>query len=506
MEAQKDWKMKKIRPIGIVTIGAFFCLFAFFTVAHPMYIYDTDDWTYISSHRHALPMTHAWNPTKILPETLMPLAAEIGVRFIMPFSGDYIGAMAYAFAFFVAMFIVLYILAFGRVLKEKFSLDDKVISIMLVIFLLWHFLPFNVNGGGGANSYLFYSSNVTCYFNYVIPALLNAIMVMYLMTHHQIEWKNEKRDLRNGFLILAIYLCINSNLFHSAVLMSYIGMRLIVSLAGKIYAKEYKDMQAFLTGYILSNFGDLLVSVVWVLSAVMEAKGGRAHMGYGQFLLKESFNLFVNSIVEMNVFFRFGGTVVIILGLVAFMAARLNGTQGDDECIYCRWLYKNVICLTLAALYLILLCARVSPHYITKADVMIVWMFYLILLVMGSLAYLVKKVRLVCWILPLALYVLIFETIIDEGTYKDTYAIAYSADTIKALDENLIKQVVKAEEAGLDEVEVLVPYLRDESWPIAISYGGDRISVSLFRHGITHKQMKIHLVMDQSLNEEFHLP
>lgn len=149
MEAQKDWKMKKIRPIGIVTIGAFFCLFAFFTVAHPLYIYDTDDWTYISSHRHALPMTHAWNPTKILPETLMPLAAEIGVRFIMPFSGDYIGAMAYAFAFFVAMFIVLYILAFGRVLKEKFSLDDKVISIMLVIFLLWHFLPFNVNGGGG---------------------------------------------------------------------------------------------------------------------------------------------------------------------------------------------------------------------------------------------------------------------------------------------------------------------------------------------------------------------
>lgn len=127
----------------------------FFTVAHPLYIYDTDDWTYIASHRHALPMVQQWNPIKILPETLMPFVAEIGVRFIMPFSGDYINAMMYAFAFVVASSIVIYTYMFGKVIKEKFDLNDKVTSVMLAIVLLLHFLPFNVNNS--QNGYLFYS-------------------------------------------------------------------------------------------------------------------------------------------------------------------------------------------------------------------------------------------------------------------------------------------------------------------------------------------------------------
>lgn len=485
--------------------GVFLCLFVFFTVAHPLYIYDTDDWTYIASHRHALPMVQQWNPIKILPETLMPFVAEIGVRFIMPFSGDYINAMMYAFAFVVASSIVIYTYMFGKVIKEKFDLNDKVTSVMLAIVLLLHFLPFNVNNS--QNGYLFYSLNVTCYFNYMIPALLNAIIVMYLMTHHRLEWKNKKRNLRNGLVILAIYLGINSNFIHSAVLMAYIGMRLIISLAESIHAKEYKDIRVFLRGYILENSFELCVSVVWFFSAVLESTGGRAHaVSNSQFLLMESVRFFVDSIIEMNVLFLLGVTAVISLALAAFMITRIKRTEGENENIYCRWMYKSVICLTLVVIYLILLCARVEPSYIGREDVMISWMFYLLLLVMGSLAYLVKKIPAAYWLLPLALYILIFETIIDGGTYKNSYAIAYSADTIKALDENLIRQVVEAEAAGLDEVDVRVPCASDEGWPIALSYGGGRISETLFRHGITHKYMAIHLVMDPSVNEKFHLP
>ncbi len=506
MEEFQDKKIVKSWPIVIVIVGAFFCLFVFFTVAHPLYIYDTDDWTYIAGNRHALPIVHHWNPTKVLPETLMPFVAEIGVRFIMPFSGDYINAMMYAFAFVVAMFIDCYIYAFGKVIKKKFDLNDKVISVMLIILLLLHFLPFNVNES--SNGYLFYSSDVTNYFNYMVPVLFNAITVMYLMTHHQLEWRDKNRNLHNGFVVLAIYLSINSNLFHSSVLMSYIGMRLIVSLVQKVYSNKYKDIRLFLKEYGLSNRGELLVSLVWFFSIVLESTGGRAQWGNNsQFLLKESIEFFVEAITEMNVFFQLGGMTVIILAFVVFIVSRIKQVEGGGvECVYCRWLYKSVICLTLVIIYHILLCACVNPSYIKREDMMTGWMFYLFLLMMGSLAYMVKKISSVCWFLPLMLYIVIFETVIDGGTYKNSYAIDYSADTIKKLDENLIEQVVEAERVGLDEVEVLVPCVDEEWWPIALSYGGGRISTSLYRHGITHKQMTIHLVMDQSVNDKFQLP
>ena len=41
--------------------------------------------------------------------------------------------------------------------------------------------------------------------------------------------------------------------------------------------------------------------------------------------------------------------------------------------------------------------------------------------------------------------------------------------------------------------------IRDRDW------GGERIQRTLYRHGLTHTQLEIHLVMDEAVNEEFHL-
>lgn len=84
-------------------------LLCFFIKIHPLYIYDTDDWTYISYSRPAWPTVKQWNPTKILPEILMPLSAELGVRFIYPFTGDYIGSMAVTFGIVLVVFIMGYL-------------------------------------------------------------------------------------------------------------------------------------------------------------------------------------------------------------------------------------------------------------------------------------------------------------------------------------------------------------------------------------------------------------
>ena len=164
----------------LFAILLFSFLYLFFTVEHPLYVYNSDDWTYISYSRHVWPSIDNWNPTRILPEILMPLAAQIGVFVLMPLTGDYIGSIAYVFAAVLSGFIIFYIFSFRKLTINNFFLSEKLnIYLMAIIFLL-NFLPFMT--GTEKNDYLFYSDSVTAIFYYTIPALLNGAIVLHMLS------------------------------------------------------------------------------------------------------------------------------------------------------------------------------------------------------------------------------------------------------------------------------------------------------------------------------------
>lgn len=497
-------KRQQKLPIILFAISAFVCFYVFYTVSHPLYIYDTDDWTYVSFSRHALPQASQWNPTKVLPETLMPLAADLGVRFIMPFTGSYIDAMSSSFAIVVSIFIIAYLLLYGKVIKEKFLLGNIYVVLLLVMLILLHFLPFLVSDTN--NYYLFYGGNVNCYFNYLIPALINASVVMYLMVRGNLDWKNPDQRLGGGILILLLYLCINSNLLHSGILMAYIGMRLIVGFIEEVRKDNVTERRfaSVSEKFIKHNLFEILTACVWLAAAIMEMQGGRAHMGNKtEFQLKDSVRCFVKSISNMNHLFLISTAAVI---LFAFMISVVSIRKKEEfDKTYMDMMKKLTLCTGLEVIYLVILCARVSPSYIAKPNVMISWMFYLLLMEMISCAYILRKCPVVVFAVPLLVYALIFETVIDGKTYVENWVPDYSAETVKALDENIIRQVKEAEEAGAVSVDVLIPKTGSEEWPMAVSYGGGRISRTLYRHGLTHRSMEIRLVPDESVNKEFHL-
>ena len=71
-------------------IAAFVFLCVFFSVVHPLQVWDGDDWLYISWRRNAYPIWKAWNPSRILPETFMSMVAGVGVYAVYPFTKDYL--------------------------------------------------------------------------------------------------------------------------------------------------------------------------------------------------------------------------------------------------------------------------------------------------------------------------------------------------------------------------------------------------------------------------------
>lgn len=223
----KKQNFQRVNIHILFAIVLFLFLYIFFSVEHPLYVYDSDDWTYISYSRHIWTSVKNWNPTRILPEVLMPLAAQIGVSVLMPLTGDYIGAMAYAFAVVLSGFIVFYILSFGKNFG-KFSLHEKVnVCLMTVMFLL-SFLPFMI--GTEKNEYLFYSGSITTIFYYTIPALLNGGFVLHMLSSNNHSLLKDTAFLKTGGVILTIYLCINSNMFQNIIISSYAAAYVIYEL------------------------------------------------------------------------------------------------------------------------------------------------------------------------------------------------------------------------------------------------------------------------------------
>lgn len=491
---------KKYWTLFVVAAIVFSCFFIFFTVAHPLYIYDIDDWTYISYSRQAWPSTNNWNPTRIMPETIMPLVSEIAVNLIMPFTKDYIVSMAYIFSVVLSLVITFYLLSFVNVIKKHFNLDIKIIYILMIILALLHFLPFNVNTTG--NTHLLYSQNVTCYFYYILSALINAIIVMYFIMNQKLEFNKSQKLFCNGFIILAIYLSINSNLFQSIILISYVIMRLLVNLYSSVCAKD--GGRYYLVNYIKNNIFEIVIFILWIFSALIELNGGRASSissGKG-LLLKDSIRAFFQSIQNINMLFVYGNMIIILASLIIYALSH----KSDIDNVYIVLFIKISICLMFSVVYLVLLCSKTGAVYLKRADVMISWMYWLLMLVVISLAYIIKKLPHFTLFIPLILYILIFETAINGKTFAESNSAGYNAQLVKELDNNIIAQVEEAEKAGKDNIDVLVPvYDSSDNWPIA-TYGGERISDTLFRHGITRKKMVINLIPDYSINKKYNLP
>lgn len=488
---------------GILIFAGMMAFFA----AHPLYIYDSDDWHYISFSRHALPSVRQWNPTKILPETLLPLCAEIAVRFVMPFTKDYIGSMGMVFAVVVSLGIVGYIMSFGKHLETEYGIKGIQSVLVMMLILLLHFLPFNTHISG--NAHLFWADNVNCVFNYTIPGLLNGILFLVLFSADPEIQKRGKRYTASGILLLLIYLAVNSNMFQSIMISSLAGVKLLLSLFADRGRSEKRLSKRYLREYIHKNSLWLSVLVLWILSLGFEVQGGRASKavsGISNLPVKETLKRFTGRMGSMNKLFAVIIGITVFSGLALCLYRRIRNIWDHRDSKFLRSIETEFLCLCITVVYLILLCSKVYPYYIERSYVLFAMIFYLIVMAASSLVYMVSKIPVCTVIMPLICYFLLFETVIDGKSFAEYNVLQYPGKQIKLLDEYYIEQILAADEAGFTEAEVHVAKHFSDTWPLGISEGGVKMAVSLYRHGLTDKMISAFFVADDMVNQMYHLP
>ena len=472
-----------------------FSMLLFFELAHPLAILDADDWTYISESRAALPSARFWNPARVLPEILMPWAAGLSVLLLGGLG--YVRAITVMNGLVLSLFITGYVMAFYRLLSARLGLGNGKAALLALLFLLLHFTLLRT--APTENYHLFWTKDVCCVYYYLIPALLNCTLVMTLARTglHRRLW--ERGELRQkSLLVLAAYLAVFSNLFESAILACWCGLELLFALLG--LRREKKALRQLLREQSFA----LAVLLLWLLSAWFESRGERGAAG-------TPLPFFVS--LELSLgwaigFFRSFKTLAalslaaLLLSLVLLRSWRFlpEGSGAAREL-----LLPLALLGLLLTVFQVLVSAGVSPDYTERIDVEFGGCFSLLALSLLALGLLLRRWEKLTLLLPLLLLVFFSVTNTRLRTFTNSNDAQIPASLCEALDQDIVDQVLRAQERGEQRVTLhVLEWGTDDNWPQS-RYLGGRLAATLYKHGVTEELMTIEILPDPEMNRRFHL-
>ena len=465
---------------GLVIFSA---LLLFFTVINPLVVYDADDWMYIYTLRKPIPMMHVWNPTKVFPETAMPAVSYFGAFVINPIINNYCHSLTLAHGLFASMLLTIYFVQFPVMFYKRNFATAKRSIVYGCLFFLLHFISHIFKGTD--NAFLIGSINITCFYNYVLAAVLNAILVMHFISYGGIKkWYQCSNLLHKLVVLIWTYFALNSNLYSSVIMATYVGSELFLNLVN-----EKKENNFKIKDYLLNNWPNILLIFWWLTTNVLETTGGRAGDMHKSVLANLPIVIFyaVVSVLGKNVFITILDVVVFVLWY------RLHGKKITSTAV------RFIAFIGFQLLYLILLSAAVEPTYIYRSEVTICTFFYLFMAMIACLNELIKTDKKYKR-LPMILAGTVLLLLIHPGRVLMPYNYSYlTYNQCEALMDDMITQFKVAEAQGKDEIVLEVPKFDSENnWPYC-EFIGERMEEAFYRHNIIDSEIE---VKEVKLSEE----
>lgn len=490
-------------PYAAFFLWIFAFLFLWFSRIHPLIPFDGDDWTYLSYVRLATPIWGEWNPAKVFPEVVYPLFSTIAAFALAPLTGDYINAQTLMHALVISAAITGYLWCFARLMRRVFSCSRVTTCVLTTLFFALHFLVFCTAEEN--NVHLFHCVSLNCYYNYLLPMLLNASLVMVLLTSEKIEAfvRTGRPELR-GLFFLLVYLAIFSNLPASGILAAFAGSRVLLAL---IRQGRHLNLRPFLrdNGFFLGILG------AWLVSAVFELSGGRAGAAMegvsllGQ--LRMTCFLLKSVLLESNRLFLVSSAVVVAGAVVCML---FSGGSRSLNAKLASVLVTFLISAAALTVYMILLCAAVGPEKMKSVEYLFAIYFHILLLVLLALGYLVDHFPRLMLVLPLLTMFLISSINTSGNTFQEINTRNLPAERCAALSRYLIEQYQRADSAGEQEMILRLPQFTSDpengdNWPYTLALV-DRISNTMYSHGLTSRLIDITPVIDPAVNAQLHIP
>lgn len=479
-------------------IAIFLIMYIFYTQIEPIMVCDPDDWTYISYIRIPLPLWKNWNPTRVLPETIMGMLGYFAVYLIYPFTSNYILSFTYVYASAVAFIISLYIIFLAKMINKIFGTSHILASLLSFCVFLIHFILFR-ESVGQISKFLFTASNLTCFMFYIVPTLVNAIVafgfIIIETTGSQRDdvWeivknnRNNKTIISIGGILVLLYFSILSNMACNIILIAPCTYIFLKRIFEKI--KENKIRELISVRFIKRNIIYIYLFMMELLCLIFEANGGRANS-----LEVNWATAFSRAIIDLYTVYSKSNKLVItcvtIIIVIALLLAFINRKNKQDISIK-KFFGISYYSLILVNVYMFLLFSRVGDNKIARSENILTMLIYGFVICAGSAAYILRKFDLVTVIIPF-ITVITFIYVVG-GNYESS--ISYYGGNIKmcmAVNENIIQQFIVADINNVDELELHIP----ESGLGNYSFSGERIATTLYKHGVVSKRYYPTIVLE----------
>lgn len=502
-------------PALLFAAAIFLATFVFFTRVCPLVPSDSDDWVLMAKVRSGLPEWGAFNPSKVLPETLLHLVNYVAAFLVMPFTGgDYVWSLVVAAALIVSAFVTGYLYLFHRLLCRKVGAGPSVALCVSTLFYLAHFVLLS-HTSGESIPYLLGSRDFTGYFHYTIPYLMCASTAMGIALRGpgvRPQGGDARDDRTLAALVLCIYLGMCSNLYLNIVLAAFSGACLVASLA---QIGAHRRHRWTVRTFVRANALHFYVLALWLLTLAFELSGQRAVGAMG------SQGLEVGAVVaDMLATLSSLSRGLALLFVVALVGAALVLLTSRDRRYATSPAAFAFVCIGawfLTTLFIVLLSAVMNPYtqgilpahyYASRPDVLVGAAFPCLVLGCAALALVMKRVRLARLVSPILAFVVAVSAVNGIGRYEQPVRGGITAGSTLAAAEDMVGQIEAADQAGQASVEVRILLFQNDvapNWPLMPGMGGE-ISDCLYTAGVTSKRMDVTLVPDASVNERMGLP
>ena len=461
-------------------------LLLFFLTIRPLDIFDTDDWLYAEEARHPWPIWKAYEPTRLVPQVMLSFCTSLARYIIFPICGNITISLRVAYAVFVSAVLVCYFIGLDKELEVGTNHD---ILVSVIIFLL-HFTIYKT-------SHVFASTSVTNIFFYTLPAIINFLTVMYLERNK--DNYSDKVVKLKAFLL--IYLTINSNMYASIILVSYVLSSIIIICFNNVI-RQKKAIFEMLKSI---NFLFVFTIILWFGSMFFEYLGGRSKVfnndnTIGAFFYNVAWVIQKNLsfFKEYSLVFGVVACSIVILYFIMICKHKASGF---------RTIFKYLLCIVICWTFITLLCSIGGlKYYATRYDVKICTVVYFLMILnyMAKVAVINDHGTIIplCGILT---FVLAAEIMFRINYYPYYNNRNYNAQIVNEINEDIISQIVSGASKRQKSFEVHVPkYDREDNWPIA-TYGDKRFIKTLYLYGVIDYEPEIIIVPDITINKKYGL-
>lgn len=500
MGVEKTFKRQEKVIVSIF----FLVIFVFFVVLYtrivPLVIFNMDDWDFISfGNKRFLPDWGSWNPSRVLPEMLMPFVAQLSVYLIYPFSHDFLGSIELGMAITISAMVTVYSYAFYQMIRKRRGHSIYLSYALTLLFLVLHFLIFRTKNE--SNDYLFNGYyDATTYFFYLIPALLNASLVLAFCPT---GFFSSEMSLRKRALLLpAVYFAVFSNIHQSIILAVYVCFDMLNQLIVAIREKNRKKG--------IGIWKHIAFLALWGTSLIYENSGGRANgVRYTTNAdliakIKKSWIMLRDRLCDINGVFL---TILICTLIVAItvLCLYLHNKQKEKIKMLFRWNgIQMLLSAVIALVYVFLICSVSLNFYITRGDVLLSSLFFLFVFMIDIMAILLNKVKKIRFMLPMLLVVCLLQVPTGGQTFKSSINNNIPYETARKISREILNSYVEADIQHEDNITIEVPKFTGGNWPL--TNNGPRISKVLFKYHIISRPINAELVPSADKNKEYNLP